>query len=147
MTRAAQEVEAKLNHFSAIGANVNSDIPYFETKGLGEKAVLIENPKLTIVRPSLVFGPGDGFFSVCNCASRIVVGQPLIPAEICYDFIFHAILAGLRWRHKKFQPVYVGDLASLVEVTSCNEPAVRSILDGTTVEAGGPDGKEPIERN
>lgn len=41
----------------------------------------------------------------------------------------------------RFQPVYVGDLASLVEILSGNDPAVRSILDGKTIEAGGPDGK------
>lgn len=75
VARAAQEVGAKLVHFSAIGANISSDIPYFKTKGLGEQAVLVENPKSTIVRPSLVFGPGDGFFSVCNYASRIAVGS------------------------------------------------------------------------
>ena len=66
VARAAREAGAKLIHFSAIGADPNSDIPYFETKGLGEKAVLKENSKSTIVRPSLVFGPGDGFFSVCD---------------------------------------------------------------------------------
>ena len=74
VARAAQDVGAKLIHFSAIGADVGSDIPYFKTKGLGEKAVLAENPESTIVRPSLVFGPGDGFFSVCDHASHIVVG-------------------------------------------------------------------------
>ena len=41
----------------------------------------------------------------------------------------------------KFQPVYVGDLASLVEIISRNDPAVRSAVDGTIIEAGGPDGK------
>jgi uncharacterized protein YbjT (DUF2867 family) len=40
----------------------------------------------------------------------------------------------------KFQPVYVGDLASLVEIISRKDPAVRSVVDGKTVEAGGPDG-------
>ena len=41
----------------------------------------------------------------------------------------------------KFQPVYVGDLAALVEIISRNDPAVRSIVDGKIIEAGGPDGK------
>ena len=44
VARAAQEVGAKLIHFSAIGADTNSDIPYFKTKGLGEKTALVENP-------------------------------------------------------------------------------------------------------
>ena len=73
VARAAQKVGAKLIHFSAIGADPRSDIPYFETKGLGEKAVLKENPKSTIIRPSLVFGSGDGFFSVCNHTPQIAV--------------------------------------------------------------------------
>ena len=73
VARAARRVGAKLIHFSAIGADVSSDIPYFKTKGLGEEAVMAEDPKSTIVRPSLVFGPGDGFFSVCDYASRAVV--------------------------------------------------------------------------
>lgn len=41
----------------------------------------------------------------------------------------------------KFQPVYVGDLASLVEIISGDDPAVRGIVDGKTIEAGGPDGE------
>jgi len=79
VARAAQEIGAKLIHFSAIGANVSSDIPYFKTKGLGENAVLAENPGSTIVRPSLVFGPGDGFFSVCNCTLQAVAGSVTKP--------------------------------------------------------------------
>lgn len=74
VARTAQEVGAKLIHFSAIGADVHSDIPYFKTKGLGERAVLAENPESTIVRPSLVFGPGDGFFSVCDNRLRLALG-------------------------------------------------------------------------
>jgi uncharacterized protein YbjT (DUF2867 family) len=74
VARAAQEVGAKLIHFSAIGADARSDIPYFRTKALGENAVVTENPKSTIVRPSLVFGPGDMLFSVCDYASHPAVG-------------------------------------------------------------------------
>lgn len=73
VARAAQKIGAKLIHFSAIGADSRSEIPYFETKGLGEEAVLKENPESTIVRPSLVFGPGDGFFSVCNNKSEQII--------------------------------------------------------------------------
>lgn len=75
VARAAREVGAKLIHFSAIGADVSSDIPYFKTKGLGEKAILAESPESTIVRPSLVFGPGDGFFSVCGSVLRVSMGS------------------------------------------------------------------------
>ena len=36
VARAAREVGAKLVHFSAIGADINCDLPYFKTKHLGE---------------------------------------------------------------------------------------------------------------
>ena len=45
----------------------------------------------------------------------------------------------------KFQPVYVGDLASLVEIISCNDTAVRSTVDGKIVEAGGPQGEDEFK--
>ena len=45
----------------------------------------------------------------------------------------------------KFQPVYVGDLSSLVEIISRDDLAVRSIVDGKTVEAGGPDGEDQFD--
>ena len=100
VARAAQEVGAKLIHFSAIGADVNSDIPYFKTKGLGEEAALVENPKSTIVRPSLVFGPGDGFFSVCGCTLWVILGSDTNPdTEIRYNVIFYAVPASFFWRH------------------------------------------------
>ena len=61
---AARETGAKLIHISAIGADENSSIPYERTKALGEKAVFAACPNATIIRPSLVFGPGDDFFTV-----------------------------------------------------------------------------------
>ena len=64
VARAAQEAGARLIHFSAIGADPNSEIPYERTKGLGEKAVREASPSATIIRPSLVFGPEDDFFNV-----------------------------------------------------------------------------------
>lgn len=64
VAQAAQEAGAKLIHFSAIGADPNSEIPYERTKGLGEKAVREACPSATIIRPSLVFGPEDDFLNV-----------------------------------------------------------------------------------
>ena len=61
---AAKEVGARVVHVSAIGADAKSDIPYARTKALGEEAVFGANADSTIIRPSLVFGPGDGFFAV-----------------------------------------------------------------------------------
>ena len=64
VARAAKEASAKLVHVSAIGADEGSGIEYYRTKGLGERAVRDVCPDAVILRPSLVFGPGDGFFAV-----------------------------------------------------------------------------------
>lgn len=61
---AAQEAGAKLVHISAIGADPDSPLDYPRTKGLGERDILKAHPSATIIRPSLVFGPGDEFFAV-----------------------------------------------------------------------------------
>jgi uncharacterized protein YbjT (DUF2867 family) len=65
VARAAKDAGAKLIHFSAIGANRESPIPYWRTKGLAEDSVHRIDPTATIIRPSIVFGPEDDFFNVC----------------------------------------------------------------------------------
>lgn len=119
---AARNAGAKLIHMSAIGADKNSSIPYAKTKGLGEEAVLHHNPEATIIRPSLVFGPGDGFFARFATLSSFL---PFLP-----------VFAG---GQTKFQPVYVGDIARLVEIISRDDPKVRQAVEGKVVEAGGPE--------
>lgn len=64
VARVAAAVGAKLIHVSAIGADLHGKIPYARTKALGEKAVLSHCANATIIRPSVVFGPGDGLFNV-----------------------------------------------------------------------------------
>ena len=64
VARAAAAVGAKLVHISAIGADLHGKIPYARTKALGEEAVRSHCANATIIRPSLVFGPGDGLFNV-----------------------------------------------------------------------------------
>ncbi|KAF9532128.1 hypothetical protein CPB83DRAFT_760293 [Crepidotus variabilis] len=117
----AKEVGAKVIHFSAIGADPQSHIPYVRTKGLGEKAVLDVCPDATIIRPSLVFGPGDDFF---NRFARLTKYMPFLP-----------VFGGGK---SLFQPVFVGDIARLVEIASRRDSQISEDLDGKVVEAGGP---------
>lgn len=63
---AAKQAGARLVHFCAIGADAQSSIPYARTKALGEQAAFQHCPDATSIRPSIVFGPGDGFFTVCS---------------------------------------------------------------------------------
>jgi uncharacterized protein YbjT (DUF2867 family) len=53
----------RLIHISALGASPTSPAISDRTKAEGEQAVRAAFPQATIVRPSLVFGEGEHFFS------------------------------------------------------------------------------------
>lgn len=72
VARAARNVGAKLIHFSAIGADARSEIPYVRTKALAEASVMDICPEATIFRPSIIFGPEDGFFNVCPISELLI---------------------------------------------------------------------------
>ncbi|KAI0052528.1 NAD(P)-binding protein [Auriscalpium vulgare] len=122
VAKAARAVGAKLIHISAIGADPDSNIAYWRTKALGEEAAFEACPEATVIRPSLVFGPGDSFFNRFARLSQIL---PVLP-------VFGD--GGTR-----FQPVYVGDIARLTEVISRNDQTIRKAVAGRIIEAGGPD--------
>jgi NADH dehydrogenase len=53
----------RLVQMSAIGADADSPAAYGRTKKAGEEAAKAAFPGVTIVRPSVVFGPEDDFFN------------------------------------------------------------------------------------
>ncbi|MCH2076744.1 MAG: complex I NDUFA9 subunit family protein [Rhodobacteraceae bacterium] len=81
---------------SAIGADAGSDSLYQRTKAKGEAGVLAHMPNALILRPSIVFGPGDSFFNRFAGMSKL---SPVVPV----------VGAGTR-----FQPIFVGDIAAAV---------------------------------
>ena len=103
-------------HISALGADQNSASMYASTKAQGEEFVLDEFPAAKIIRPSLVFGPEDDFFNRFAALARISPVLPLIGGG-----------------HSRFQPIYVGDLASAITAAAGNIET-RSKL----YEMGGP---------
>ena len=103
-----------LVHVSALGADTESDSEYAVTKAEGEEAVREAFPQAVILRPSIIFGPEDGFFNKFAALARFTPALPLI--------------GGGRTR---FQPVFVGDVAQAI-VTSLSRQ------DGRTYELGGP---------
>ena len=54
----------RLVHMSAMGSSADSPSEYGRTKAAGEAAVRQSGLDWTVVRPSIVFGPGDGFVSL-----------------------------------------------------------------------------------
>jgi uncharacterized protein YbjT (DUF2867 family) len=103
-------------HMSAIGADTHGEALYAQSKGQGEERVRAAFPTASIVRPSIVFGPGDGFFSLF---AQMSVLSPFLP-----------LIDGGK---TKFQPVYVGDVAEAM--TRCLESDAHQ---GQTFELGGP---------
>ena len=117
VAEAARDAGAvSLVHISAIGADPKSDSAYARTKGEGELAVRSAFPGATIIRPSLVFGPEDELTNRLAGLSRLPV-LPVVAAE------------------RRFQPVYVKDLAQAVTAAAL-DPRARA---GETYEVGGPD--------
>ena len=101
---------------SAIGASANSPSAYARTKAAGEAAVRAAVPAAAILRPSVVFGPEDGFF---NLFANLARTAPFLP-----------LFGGGTTR---FQPVYVRDVAAAV--VACLE---QDGTAGQTYELGGP---------
>ncbi|HEV2558378.1 MAG TPA: complex I NDUFA9 subunit family protein [Microvirga sp.] len=107
--------EARIVHVSAIGADAGSESLYARSKAEGEAGLLAVRPDAVIVRPSVLFGPGDGFFTRFADLSRTL---PVIP------------LAGADTR---FQPVYAGDVADVIA-----RAIDGTVPGGRIYELGGP---------
>ncbi len=108
-----------LVQMSAIGADPDSDSDYARTKAAGEVAARTAVPDAVVIRPSIVFGPEDGFF---NRFASLATKLPVIP-----------LVGGGKTR---FQPVFVGDVAEVI--ARAIDGAIKS---GTTYELGGPEVK------
>ncbi len=80
---------------SALGAQDDPRYAYMQAKWRAEQAVISSGMAYTIFRPSVVFGPGDGFI---NALAGVIKQFPLIPV----------VGAGT----SKFQPVAVEEVAA-----------------------------------
>ena len=106
----------RLIHISALGSSLTSPAISDRTKAEGEQAVREVFPQATIVRPSLVFGEDDHFFSRFVAMIRSGPVLPLIGGGTT-----------------KFQPLFVDDMTTgLLELLKRPETA------GKTYEFGGP---------
>jgi NADH dehydrogenase len=107
---------SRLVHVSALGADPQSVSAYARTKALGETEVLAAFPSAVVIRPSIAFGPGDGFFNRYGMLARMLPVLPVIGPKA------------------RFQPVYVGDVAQAIVAA-----AEGQVKGGKIYEIGGPD--------
>lgn len=104
-----------LAHISAIGADVDAESDYASTKGEGEARIHNHVPTADILRPSIIFGEGDGFFTRFAAMTSLAPALPLIGGG-----------------DTKFQPTYVVDVAKAVATV------IRKGTNGLIYELAGP---------
>jgi NADH dehydrogenase len=127
-----------LVHISAVGANSTSASRYAQTKIAGEVAVKSEFPNAIIIRPSVVFGPEDGFFNLFAGMARFTFFLPVFRCPAFPKLIFFRDGKAFKIDFygdggTKFQPVYVGDVAAAICAA-----IVRKDAKGQVYELGGP---------
>jgi uncharacterized protein YbjT (DUF2867 family) len=113
---AAKAGVTRLVQVSALGASADAVSKYARSKAEGEAAARECFPGAVVLRPSIVFGPGDGFF---NRFARMAALSPVLP-----------LIGG---GHTRFQPVFVGDVAAAIAQCVVDPSAA-----GQTFELGGP---------
>lgn len=102
---------------SALGAANLSEFPYHQAKWRAEEAVRASGLDWTIFRPSIIFGPGDGFLTTL---AGVVRSFPITP------------IAGDGT--SRFQPIAVDDVASSFVRATDDPETINQIY-----ELGGPD--------
>ena len=104
----------RLVQMSALNAG-KGESHYLRTRGQAEAVVQASTLDWTLIRPSVIFGPGDGLY--CRFAALLTIA-PVLP---------------LARAHARFAPVWVGDVSNAI-VQSLN----RAEAVGRTYELGGP---------
>jgi uncharacterized protein YbjT (DUF2867 family) len=107
----------RLVHVGALGVEDREELHYAKSKARAERAVRDSGLAWTILKPSLLFGSGDGFFNIV--AGLVRIPAPLVPVP--------------GDGRSRFQPVHVGDLALCVRLA-----VERPETAGMSIEIGGP---------
>jgi NADH dehydrogenase len=90
----------RLVHISGIGSDARSTSPYVRSRGEGEAAVLDAFPSATLIRPAVMFGPGDAFVTPLLVMIRQMPAFPMFGTG-----------------KTRLQPVYVEDVAEAIDRT------------------------------
>ena len=107
----------RLVHLGALGVEDREELHYAKSKARAERAVRESGLDWTILKPSLLFGPGDGFFNIVADLVRLSPGIVPVPGD----------------GKSRFQPLHVGDLALCLRLSLERPETV-----GHAFELGGP---------
>ncbi len=113
---AADNGVERLVQMSTLAADAESASVNNRSRAEGDAAVRAVFPAATVLRPSVQFGVGDGFFNRFAGIARMSPVVPLFGAET------------------RYQPVFVGDVARAVQRAVDGE-----VEGGKTYELGGPE--------
>ncbi|WP_404298174.1 complex I NDUFA9 subunit family protein [Halomonas sp.] len=117
LARLAREAGVtRLVHVSGIGTTDTSPSAYVRARAAGERAVIDALPKAVILRPSVLFGPGDAFLAALMRLAQLPV-MPLFGRG-----------------NTLLQPVHVADVARASVSLSDMRPLTRRLF-----ELGGPE--------
>jgi uncharacterized protein YbjT (DUF2867 family) len=107
----------RLVHMGAMGVVDDPDLHYASSKAKGEGIVAGSGLDWTILKPSLQFGPGDGFFNIIADLARMSPGVIPVPGS----------------GTSRFQPIHVADVARVVAESLADDTTI-----GASIEFGGP---------
>jgi uncharacterized protein YbjT (DUF2867 family) len=108
----------RLVHLSVLGVADDRKLAYLYSRWRGEEAVRRSSLKWVVIRPSLMFGMGDGFFNLVKTTLRWwSPGIVAIPGR----------------GDARFQPLSVDDLAIAVEKSLTDDDRTRTVY-----QLGGP---------
>jgi NADH dehydrogenase len=107
----------RLVHLGALGVEDREQLHYATSKARAERAVVESGLEWTVLKPSLLFGPGDGFFNIVADLVRLSPGVVPVPGD----------------GTSRFQPLHVGDLALCLRLSLERPETV-----GHAFELGGP---------
>jgi nucleoside-diphosphate-sugar epimerase len=103
----------RLVHLGALGVTDRDDLHYAASKARAEREVAESGLAWTILKPSLLFGPGDGFFNLLAGLVRMSPGVVPVPG-----------MGGAR-----FQPLHAADLARCVRLALERPESAGSAID------------------
>jgi nucleoside-diphosphate-sugar epimerase len=107
----------RLVHLGALGVADREDLHYAKSKARAEQAVRSSGLDWTILKPSLLFGPRDGFFNIV--ADLVRIPAPIVPVP--------------GNGKSRFQPIHAADVALCARLALERPETV-----GQAYEIGGP---------